>query len=376
MTRSRFLFTLCAAALLFAAVSPGVRAAEEWKDVERVVAIGDIHGDFNQFATLLRQAGLIDDKEDWSGGRTHLVQTGDVPDRGPDTRRILDLLMKLEKQARKQKGYVHALIGNHEAMNIYGDLRYVHPGEYESFRDRKSEKLREKMYKQHLDDLARSQPGNGEPTIDEAYKEKWFGERPLGYFEHRLAFATDGKYGRWIARRNVAVKVNDMLFLHGGISPKFVAMPLKDINRTARAELADFARLREGMVIDSEGPLWYRGLAERPEAEEEAHVEAVLQSFGVRRVVVGHTYTVTGGAVMPRFDAKVIIIDIGLSAAYGGRLACLVIENGKLFALHRGVKLPLPEDQAALLEYYKQAAALDPQPSPLEAKIKLMAENP
>ena len=65
----------------------------------------------------------------WSGGATHLVQLGDVPDRAPDTRKILDLLMRLEPQARRAGGYVHALIGNHEAMNVYGDLRYVSEGE-------------------------------------------------------------------------------------------------------------------------------------------------------------------------------------------------------------------------------------------------------
>ena len=119
-------FAVLVAVLLLLGV-PAAAEKDTWTGVDRIIAIGDVHGDYEQFVKLLRSAGLIDDNEDWAGGRTHLVQTGDVPDRGAATRKVMDLLMKLEKQANKAKGYVHALIGNHEAMNMYGDLRYVHP---------------------------------------------------------------------------------------------------------------------------------------------------------------------------------------------------------------------------------------------------------
>ena len=82
---------------------------------------------------MLASAGLIDGNGNWTGGKTHLVQTGDVVDRGPDSRAVMDLLMKLEKQAAAAGGAVHALIGNHEAMDVYGDLRYVSPGEFASY---------------------------------------------------------------------------------------------------------------------------------------------------------------------------------------------------------------------------------------------------
>ena len=58
-----------------------------WEGVERIVAIGDIHGDYTNYITTLRAAGLINKREKWAGGKTHLVQTGDLPDRGPDSRR-------------------------------------------------------------------------------------------------------------------------------------------------------------------------------------------------------------------------------------------------------------------------------------------------
>ena len=102
------------------------RSAQEqgvgiWTGVERTVAVGDVHGDYDQLAAVLKSAGLIDEQGNWSGGKTHLVQNGDVLDRGPDSRKAMDLLMRLEKQAAEAGGYVHALIGNHEAMNVYGD---------------------------------------------------------------------------------------------------------------------------------------------------------------------------------------------------------------------------------------------------------------
>ena len=96
----------------------------------RLVVVSDVHGDLGQFVTVLTQAGVIDGARKWTGGTTVVVQTGDVPDRGPDSRKVMDLLMDLEKQARKAGGVVHALLGNHEVMNMVGDLRYVTPEEY------------------------------------------------------------------------------------------------------------------------------------------------------------------------------------------------------------------------------------------------------
>ena len=138
------LIAITAIATLAAGTAP---AKEEWQGIKKIVAVGDVHGDYGQFVALLRSAGLIDEDDHWIGGETHLVQTGDVPDRGPDTRKIMDLLMRLEDEAKKAKGYVHALIGNHEAMNVYGQLNYVHSDEWAAFVAEQSEDLREKAYK-------------------------------------------------------------------------------------------------------------------------------------------------------------------------------------------------------------------------------------
>ena len=369
-------FSFAAAILTLALLAAGSAFSKDtWTGVERIVAVGDVHGDYDQFFALLQAAGLVDASANWTGGNTHLVQTGDVPDRGPDSRKVMDLLMKLEKQSRKTKGFVHALIGNHEAMNVYGDLRYVHDGEYEAFRDKGSEKLRERAYKQHMEHLKSNPPPEGLPSFDDAFLRKWQDHNRLGYFEHRRNFAPSAKYGRWIAGHNAVIKINDTLFLHGGIGPKYAGVPLKELNGTIRRELMDSGeKFPAGMTVDSEGPLWYRGLAQHDEATEAAHLEAVLGGLGAKRIVMGHT--VTDGTVIPRFGGRALLIDVGMAEPYGHRSACLVIEGGALSTIHRGKRLEFPTDPGQdLLRYLKEAAALDPSPSALAGKIAELEQS-
>ncbi|HVR85508.1 MAG TPA: protein-tyrosine-phosphatase, partial [Planctomycetota bacterium] len=149
---------------------------------------------------------------------------------------------------------------------------------------------------------------------------------------------------------------------------KYSDWGVRTINERIRAELADFGKLEGGVASDPEGPLWYRGLALRDERLAE-HVETILKNYDVDRIVIGHTYT--EGAVMPRFGRRVLVIDVGLSKVYdaAGRLACVEIERGRAYALHRGTRLELPRDKDDLLRYLKEAAALDPQPSSLARQI-------
>jgi hypothetical protein len=339
----------------FAAAAPaaGPAARDGAPPASRLVAIGDVHGDYDQLVAVLRAAGLVDRRHRWQGGRAHLVQTGDLLDRGPDSRKVMDLLMDLEGQARRAGGAVHVLLGNHEVMNLLGDLRYVSTGEYEAFRGPDSAALRDRAFALLADPTRRE---------DEAYRQQWDAEHPLGWVEHRVAFGPKGRYGRWLRSRDVVARIGDSAFLHGGISPKYAALTADEINARVRREMADERALSAGLAVDGEGPLWYRGLATDAEAALAAHVDAVLATLGVRRIVIGHT--VTAGAVLPRFGGKVILIDVGLSAAYGGPPAALLIEDGRPFALHRGRKLALPVD-GPLLPYLEAAAALDPPPSPL-----------
>ena len=113
---------------------------------QRIVAIGDLHGDHDAWRAIARAAGLINAKGKWSGGNATLVQMGDVVDRGPDSLKIIRDLMSLQREAPKRGGKVIVLLGNHEAMMMTGDMRYVHPGEFAAFTTRDSRARRERVY--------------------------------------------------------------------------------------------------------------------------------------------------------------------------------------------------------------------------------------
>ena len=274
-----------------------------WSGVERVVAVGDVHGDCEQLVNVLRLAGLIDHRQNWTGGKAHLVQIGDVLDRGPESKKAMDLLMKLEEQAARAGGAVHALMGNHEAMVLMDDWRYVMQAEEDAFGGR------------------------------EAY---------------RKALSAEGKYGRWIRGHNAAVKIDQTLFVHAGLSPQYADKSLDEINDGVRAEIDRHSRkaaaaaaaraaggpspgaptdddsLADGPATDSDGPLWYRGLAGDEETVA-AQARQIASAQGVEAIVIGHTRTRQGIRLV---GGRVIQIDVALSRTYGaGPLECLVIDK-------------------------------------------------
>ncbi len=360
----RFLSALLLSLALLAAPSLA-RAESAWTGVERIVVIGDLEGDYDKFTDMLRTAGLIDARGSWSGGRTHLVQLGDIPDRGPNSRMVMDHLMRLEPQARRAGGYVHALIGNHEAMNVEGDLRYVHPGEYAAFADRNSRRLRDAYYRQTQEHLRANPPPTGVPVFDDAFRAQWEAEHPLGYVEHRQAWAPNGRYGRWIASHESVIRINDLLFLHAGIGPSYLPAERDAMNEAVRDALNGqpdpaFADI----LTNQEGPLWYRGLSLNQEPTEEPHLAALLARHGVSRIIVGHTKR--AATVLPRFGGRVIITDIARRDGYADPHAFLIIENGALTTIHRGHRVPLNvSNQAETCAYLDSVLAFEPQDSPL-----------
>jgi hypothetical protein len=316
--------------------------------VDRIVAVGDVHGDYETFVEVLRAAGVIDKANKWIGGATHLVQDGDCLDRGPESRKVIELLLSLEKQATRSKGMVHALLGNHETMNMYGDLQYVPAAEYNAYRGLDSPDIRDRAYEALADP---SQKDN------EPYRKKWYDEHPLGWVERGEAFGPNGRYGKQLREHDAVVKIDDSLFLHGGISASYVSTPIADLNGRIRAELRDFRLLQGGIVTDEKGPLWYRELAIGREADLTPLVDSILRAYGVSRIVIAHTPT--AGAVMPRFGGKVILIDVGLSRVYNRSPACLIIKGGKLFTMHRGTTIPIP-DGPDISGYLTQILSAEP----------------
>lgn len=346
------------------AASRQVRSApgqSAWDHVARVVIMGDLHGDYGKFHDMLLQAGLIDAHDVWAGGATHLVQLGDVPDRAPDTRKILDLLIKLEPQALKAGGYVHALIGNHEAMNMEGDFRYTTPGEFAAFADRDSPRRREAYYQATVTAQQARPPTGGLPIIDAAFRAQFDTDHPLGWVEHWAAWSADGVYGRWLLTHNAVIRIDDTLYLHAGIGPGYQAFDREVMNAAVLTALRHQPELAAGphdILWNDQGPLWYRGMAQNEEPAESANVAAVLARHGVARIVLGHTKRYS--TVNSRFDGAVVLTDIAVKGGCADPHAFLIKEASVLTAVYRGHRLPLrtgAETHSAA--YLAEIAALD-----------------
>ena len=308
----------------------------------RIVAVADVHGGFEPFVSILTAAGLIDAQRRGTGGRTILVQTGDVTDRGSGVREALDLLMALEKEAAAAGGKVHALLGNHEVMNMVGDTRDVSPEALTTF--------------------------GGE----------------AGY---REAFGRDGKYGKWLRTKPILLNLDGTVFMHAGINLEFSTETLDQINRRVRREIAEWdegqlwleqqnrikpsatfqeviiaareeiervnaimaekkhlepevrrgaavvlplANIGASSLFDGNGPLWFRGFASWTDEEGTARMAAVLKQHGVNRFVTGHNPQ-RSGQINERFGGSLFLIDTGmLNGRFfpGGRPSALEISGG------------------------------------------------
>lgn len=363
------LFAAAFALLVF--VTPVRAQAQQqtsWSNVERIVVFGDLHGEADKFEDMLRTAGLTDASGNWSGGRTHLVQLGDVPDRAPDTRRILDHLMRLERQARSAGGYVHALIGNHEAMNMTGDLRYTTPGEFAAFADRTSPRRRDQYYARTIAALRAHPPASGLPAFDAAYRAQWDAAHPLGWVEHQTAWAPTGIYGRWVTGHSAIIRINDTLFMHGGLGPSFANSDIDTLDAAVVSALrGQPVAAFPDILGNQEGPLWYRGLALNDEATETAHLDALLSRYHVSRIVLGHTKRAS--TVFPRFNGRVILTDIAVPSGYTDPHAFLIIEGQTLTTVHRGQRVPLAAaTPQAKCGYLAQIIAIDTPNSPVTAE--------
>jgi hypothetical protein len=331
--------------LIFAASLVGSTAPAK-PSPARIVAVGDLHGDYDAWEAIARSAGLVDAKGKWAGGNTTLVQMGDVPDRGPDSLKIIQQLMKLQREARGKGGQVIALIGNHEAMNMTRDLRYVHPGEFQAFVTRDSKDRRDSLYQVNRSEIEAAYRAQSPQMSAEAIKQEWLKAMPLGKIEHELAWRPQGEIGKWVLGNPAVAKVGDSLFVHGGISAKYATMPVADINRAVVSALKARDETPTSIINDGAGPLWYRGLITREPGDEataapvptgaaapltiDQEIALVLSRFGVKRIVVAHTPSLQG--IISNPGGTLWRTDSAISRAYGGKLTYLEIVGDRVTA--------------------------------------------
>lgn len=321
-------------------------AAASQRAASRIVAIGDLHGDHGAWRDIARDAGLIDDRGRWAGGTSILVQVGDVPDRGPDTLMIIHDLMRLQREAPRSGGRVVAMVGNHEAMNMTGDLRYVSAGEYAAFVDKHSQRRRTQVFEANRDSIEAAALKEAPLLSPRAIEEAWIAKTPLGFVEHQRAWHPRGEIGRWVVANPAVLLLEGTLFVHGGLSSAYAGRSIDDINRAVAAALTARETQENSVINDPLGPLWYRGFACKggsPAPDQETgpvpassappvsagdELAQVLRAFGAERMVIGHTPILAGISVLN--GGRLVCIDTGISAAYDGRLGWLEIIDGKL----------------------------------------------
>ena len=333
------------ALVLFPLAPDGARASDRHEPV-RLVAVGDLHGDYAAFEQVMSRAGLMDAAGAWIGGETVLVQTGDIAGRGPDSLAIMRRLRDLQHEAAEDGGAVIVLTGNHEAMQMTGDLRYVHEGEWAAFAGDHARERRAEYFEARRDEIAAAYRRDDAELSDEDVRARFEARVPLGYVEHREAWAPNGEVGAWVRANPVALAIGDTLFVHGGLSARYVGFTIEEMNAAAQAALDAQTRDRSAIVNDSLGPAWYRGLLRAADADPvhiggygpltvEAELDRVLAAFDVDRIVVGHTPQTD--AIAPLHGGQVIVIDTGMAAHYGGVNAFLEITREAVIADNDGL---------------------------------------
>lgn len=397
---------------VFALLSGALPLHAQERQADRIVVIGDLHGDYAAYREIVAAAGLSNREGRWTGGKATLIQMGDIADRGPDSLRIMRDLRELARRAGRAGGRVMVLVGNHEAMNVIGDLRYVDPGEYAAFVDQLSPQRRERVYEANRAAIEAHYATSEQPLDPTQVRQMWMAEFPLGRVEHRLAWSPTGEIGAWVAQLPTAVVIDGTLFVHGGLSSEFARYPAEELNRMVSDAITQASAAASPLLEDPLGPLWYRGNIFRGEAEGadlgistggneglelgpceepcplpggdgapaaltaenvcppsegqpapdaagcptprlsiEDELDQVLAAYGAQRMIVGHTPSLNG--IATRAGGRLILVDTGISAYYGGPRSYLELQGDRTVAWHKrpgglweSSTLPLPGEGA------------------------------
>src|SRR5215210_5021380 len=254
---------------------------------DKMLVISDIEGNFKGFKSILAGNSIVDNNLNWTFGKNHLVLVGDFFDRGLNVTECLWLIYKLENEAEQQGGKVHFILGNHEMMNLKGQLKYVR-GKYEVNAD----------------------------TLKLDY-ENWY--------------SNNSELGKWLRTKNGIEKIGDYLFVHAGISKDFPKKYLLyEINSNIRKAIdKDFAKdeRRDDIFIGNESLIWYRGIAKDEETQDD--VEKTLSNYKASRMIIGHT---VADNIEYIYNNKIITIDLDHQEnSDKGIMYALWYENGNFY---------------------------------------------
>lgn len=209
--------------------------------------IGDVHGEYLTLVRLLKDAGLVNDSLRWSGGQAALWFMGDFCDRGPDGVGVLDLVMRLQHEARNAGGRVQSLLGNHEVVI----LSALWMGDKQS-------------------------PGWGG-----SFRESWIAN---GGLQSDLARLED-RHTEWMLSLPALALVGDRLLMHANsVFYLKYGSSIEQVNRELTALLQRRDPVEWDRLLGETGRDFGPG---KPGSAEK--VDLVLHTYGAKGLVHGHT---------------------------------------------------------------------------------------
>ncbi len=387
--------TMLAAPALSASSASPVGAQDA--AARRIVAVGDIHGAYEELVSVLRVSGIIDADLKWSGADAVVVQTGDFMDRGAGVRQVMDLLMRLQQEAPDSGGEVIVLLGNHEIMNLIGEFRDASPEQMAEFLDDDSDDVLDSAWDELQRVIEATSTGRLSSRRRRELRNSWQENTSAERIAYIRAVGPDEPYGIWLRTLPLAANVDGIAFMHAGVAPEqaprgvevlsqrvvdeIVAIDayrarllenrlttsfseLREVLRGAaqatggldwfdssqtglpelspaggnsqddqRAWYEALFRIQQWYALAARGPLWFRGLAELSDPDNVAVLEAVLVALDSRAIVVGHSPQTDG--ISARFDGRLFMIDTGmLASVYNGRPAVLEITGEDTAAVY------------------------------------------
>lgn len=305
----------------------------------RVVVIGDLNAQYNLLRRYLIGLKLMKKDGSWSGGRTVLVQMGDVPNRGNSSRAAMDLLMRLRAEAVDAGGEIYWLLGNHEVMTVLGHEAYVSADEYMEFA------TADEIDQFYVDRTRFMYELLGAPDVPQYVEpmggrvKAWEEAHAPGREAFRQALGPAGYYGRYVRRLPIAFKIGPLLFVHGGLSPGWAELGIQGLEDEAQRCWSSAPRYYQdldpnGLFRDPLGPLWHRAYCVANAKVVRDDLMATLQVMECQQMLVGHTRTDTvegGESSVPlvRHRGRLVMTDVGLGEPGEGGCA-LVIEKGRM----------------------------------------------
>ena len=272
------------------------REPSTYKNVSKLFVVGDVHGQCDSLIKLLQANQIIDKNNSWNFGKGHLIFLGDILDRGEEVTQALWLIYKLEREAEQHGGKVHLILGNHELMEMSGDQRYLSEKYHYTFKNLN--------------------------------------------INYQRNFTPKTLFGSWLRSKNTMIKVNDILFVHGGINPGLLNFnqPIDSINQMVYKYLN--AKHKKDIptgsfvnyIFGNEGPFWYRGLVAKNDVNPDIEdIDKILAYYKINRIIVGHTYL---PQVSKFYDGKVIGTDVPFYLIPGKPIQALYIENNTYYLVN------------------------------------------